>query len=209
MDKAKAGAKPRSPKQLANDERMREMARARAGKTGNTGDRDRERSHASRAQEQRDSVRVREAEDTPWVRGGSLTAPPARPGYSQRWIRVAQKSGKEDPTNVSRKFREGWKARPADTVPSDYREATINHGRFAGCIVVEGMLLCEIPVARTKARKQYIRDQIDKKTKAIDADLKRANETNRGPGFGEIQKSARTIPVREVRVQQEEEGEEA
>ena len=185
--------KQRTPKQLANDERMREMALARAGKTTE---------RTSRAQDARDANPVRKGEDTPWVQGGSLEAPKARPGYTQRWIRVATK-GKDDAINISKKFREGWKPRPADTVPEHYQTAKIEHGRYAGFIGVEGMVLCELPIARSKARKAFIRDQTDKKTKAIDAELERANKANRGPGFGEIQKSARTIAVREVRQQEE------
>lgn len=188
--------KPRTQKQLANDQRMREMALARAGQRTGTDPR------TTRTQESREANPAREQENTPWVQGGSLEAPKARPGYTQRWIRVSSK-GKDDAINISKKFREGWKPRPADTVPAHYQTAKIEHGRYAGFIGVEGMVLCELPIARAKARKQYIRDQTDKKTKAIDAELERANKANRGPGFGEIQKSARTIPVREVRVQQE------
>ena len=190
--------KARTPAQLANDQRLREKALAR-----NTG-----AERTTRAQEQREARPVHETEHTPWVQGGSLEAPKARPGYTQRWIRVATK-GKDDAINISKKFREGWKPRSADTVPEHYRTAKIEQGRYAGFIGVEGMILCELPIARAKARKAYIRDQTDKKTKAIDAELERANKANRGPGFGEIQKSARSIPVREVRVQQEEEAAEA
>ena len=184
--------KERTPAQLANDQRLRDRAMASKGVERTT-----------RAQESREANPARTQEDTPWVQGGSLEAPKARPGYTQRWLRVAVK-GKDDAINISKKFREGWKPRPADTVPLHYQTAKIEHGRFAGFIGVEGMILCEMPIARAKARKAYIRDQTDKKTKAIDAELERANKANRGPGFGEIQKSARTIPVREVRVQQEE-----
>lgn len=190
--------KARTPKQLANDARMREEAAARKAEGG-------ERS--SRAQDLRSNSSVHETEDTPWVQGGSLVAPPPRPGYVQRWIRVTSR-GKDDAINISRKWREGWKPRAADTMPKSYQTAKLEHGRFAGYIGVEGMVLCELPITKNKARAKFIREQTDKKVKAIDADLKRANASTRGPGFGEIQKSSRTIPVREVRVQREE-GEEA
>lgn len=186
--------KQRSPAQLANDQRLREAAASRrAFGTPRT----------TRAQGMREAEAVHEVSDTPWVQGGSLVAPKPRPGYVQRWIRVATKN-KDDAINVSKKWREGWKPRPADTVPASYQTAKLEHGKFAGFIGVEGMILCELPVTQNNKRKAYIRDLTDKKTKAIDAELKRANEANRGPGFGEIQKSSRTIPVREVRVQQEE-----
>lgn len=185
--------KARTEKQLENDKRLADLARARRGQTNDRG---------SREQDRRANSKVHDTDSTPWVQGGSLVAPPPRPGYVQRWIRVSTK-GKEDPTNVTRKFREGWKPRPADTLPAEYQEAKISQGRFAGFIGVEGMMLCELPVSKKKSRDKFIRNLIDKKTKAIDADLARANKANRGPGFGEIQKSARTIPVREVRAQTE------
>jgi len=184
----------RTAKQLANDQRLREMGAARRGVVN---------AHETRAQGQRGTAVVHDTESTPWVQGGSLVAPKPRPGYVQRWIRMGVK-GKDDAVNISRKFREGWQPRAADTVPSSYQTAKIGHGRFAGFIGVEGMLLCELPVKNNDQRKRFIREQTDKKVKAIDADLQRANKANQGPGFGEIQKSSRTIPVREVRVQQEE-----
>ena len=82
--------------------------------------------------------------------------------------------------------------------------ARMEHGRFGGIIMVEGQILCEMPIAKVNQRKAFIQAMTDKKIKAIDADLQRANKANQGPGFGEIRKSSRTIPVREVRVQQEE-----
>ena len=162
----------------------------------------------TRAQEQREAVRVHETEDeTSWVQPTSLQAPKPRPGYVQRWIRAAVK-GKDDATNVSRKWREGWKPRPADTVPASFELPAISGGRWNGCIMVEGMILCEMSVQRNNARKKFIRGQIDRKTAAIDADLDRTNKQNRSPAFGDIRKSDRTIPVREVRMQEEEEARE-
>lgn len=191
--------KVRSPAQLANDQRLREASASRRA-FGMP------RTTETRAQEQRENSPVHDTESTPWVQGGSLTAPKPRPGYVQRWIRVGVK-GKDDAKNVSKSFREGWKPRDAASVPKNWHTAKAEHGKFAGYILVEGMLLCELPVKQNNQRKKFIRDQTDKKVKAIDADLKRANEANRGPGFGEIEKSSRTIPVREVRVQQEETAE--
>jgi hypothetical protein len=72
--------------------------------------------------------------------------PPARAGMDQRWIRT-ELGGKFDPTNWARKQREGWKARPADSVPKDFPVPRIDQGKLAGCIGIEGMILCERPLA--------------------------------------------------------------
>ena len=188
--------KARTEKQLANDQRLRDRALASKG----TGER------TTRAQGMREVEKVHSTEETPWVQGGSLAAPKPRPGYVQRWIRGSIK-GKDDAVNISRKFREGWKPRPADTVPSTYQQAKMEHGKFSGYIMVEGMILCELPISKNKQRTKFMADLTQKRVQAIDADLKRANDANRSPAFGEIQKSSRTIQVREVRVQQEEEAE--
>ena len=145
--------KPRTEKQLANDQRLRDRALDRK-------DADERK---TRAQGMREAEQVHETESSPWVQGGSLAAPKSRPGYVQRWIRVANGT-KDDAINVSKKFREGWKPRPADTMPGSYQTAKMEHGKYAGYVMVEGMLLCELPVAKAKQRKQFIRDQTDKKT---------------------------------------------
>ena len=189
--------KARTEKQLANDQRLRDRALASKGAERTT-----------RAQDTREANPARETENTPWIQGGSLHVPfPPRPGYRHRWIRSSIKS-KDDAKNMSKSLREGWHPRAADTVPASYQMARIEHGRFGGIIMVEGMVLCEMPVAKLNQRKQFIRNETDKKVKAIDADLKRANEANRGPGFGDIKVDERvTKAVREVRVQQEEAAE--
>ena len=196
----KTAKKDRTPAQLANDQRLRDMAASRKGSAATN-------VRQTRAQDERQAApgRKGEAEDTPWVQGGSLHVPfPPRPGYRHRWIRSSIKS-KDDAKNMSKSLREGWHPRSADTVPPSYQMARIEHGRFGGIIMVEGMVLCEMPVAKLNQRKQFIRNETDKKVKAIDADLKRANEANRGPGFGDIKVDERiTKKVREVRVQQEE-----
>lgn len=152
------------------------------------------------AQSRAQSV-VHETEDTPWIRGASLDMPPARPGMDQRWIRT-ESGGKADPVNWSRKQREGWRPRPADTVAEDFPVPRIEHGRFAGSIGVEGMILCERSMALSERRAKHVRDQIDMRTKAINHDLTNFNVANANPAYGPIQMAtkaqrvrARTVPV--------------
>lgn len=153
----------------------------------------------TRDQEQREAEEIHDTEDTPWVVPSSLAAPPPRPGMVQRWIRVAS-GGKDDAINTSRKFREGWKPRQASTVPKNFPVPSIKNGTYAGVIGVEGMLLCEMPAKKNDQRRAYIRNQIDKKTQSVDAEIRKTNLENANPAFGKIQKSDRTIPVRERQV---------
>lgn len=141
-------------------------------------------------------------EDDPWVRPTSLQAPPARQGMRQRWIRVGS-GGRDDNVNLSRKWREGWRPRPLETMPSSYHAPTLNHSRFGAVVGVEGMILCEMPEERAKRRDQYFHEQNRKMTAAIDQQLRNANIKN--PAFGPIMKTSRSVPVREVRAQANEE----
>ena len=55
--------------------------------------------HEARQYETWDDVDIHAEEAKPWVRPTSLDAPPPRPGFVQRWIRVGM-NGKDDPTNT-------------------------------------------------------------------------------------------------------------
>lgn len=63
--------------------------------------------------------------------------------------------GQSDPAHVHKKFREGWTPRPLDSVPKGFAVPTLNHGQFNGCIGIEGLILCEMPVARVAQRNEY------------------------------------------------------
>lgn len=128
--------------------------------------------HPTRAYETWDDADIHAEEAKPWVRPSSLEAPPARPGFTQRWIRVGS-AGKDDPTNTARKFREGWKPRPAESVPAGYHSPTIGHGKWAGCIGVEGMLLCEMPNKLREKRNAHYQAKTDNVTNAIQSELQR------------------------------------
>lgn len=154
-----------------------------------------ERGRESRAQSTRQELFERVDESQPYVRPGTLEAPTCRPGFKQRWIRVGQ-GGQIDERNLAKKMREGWRARAADSVPKGFHVPRIRNGEFAGTIMVEGMLLCEMPESLAKRRDEAIRRQTDEKTRAIDDNLMRINR-EAGGGFGPIRKGAQSKLVRE------------
>lgn len=126
--------------------------------------------HPTHNQETWDANAIHEVEDTPWIRGGSLVMPPPRPGFDQRWVRVAVR-GELDTTNTARKLREGWKPRPADSIPVGFSMPTISHGQFAGFLGVEGSVLCERPVAISKKRDAAMVAKNQKITASIESEL--------------------------------------
>ena len=86
------------------------------------------------------SIRDEESRpQTTWTPPALLDAPDARPGFIQRWVATTIQ-GKDTPDNVYKRMREGWEPRKASTV-KDQKFPTINHGQWAGCIGIEGMLL--------------------------------------------------------------------
>lgn len=140
---------------------------------------------------------VREDEEIGWKRGQSLEMPPARKGMDQRWIATSV-NGKETATNYRRKVREGWQPRPADTCDKGWQPLKMDQGKFAGVIMVEGMVLCERPMAMSKRREAHFRMETQRRTDAINHDLQKMNTENRNPAFGPIRMASRSQAVREV-----------
>jgi len=112
--------------------------------------------HPTRAQESRPPVHGSEFQDSAWTPPTSLEAPPARPGYSQRYIRVSV-GNDHDATRLQNALREGWKPRDPATLPSELVDLTprITEGRYAGAIGVHGLILMEMPTERVQQRKAY------------------------------------------------------
>lgn len=138
------------------------------------------------------------SESTPWSRPTSLEAPAPRKGFRQRWIRVGS-MGQDDPTNTARKFREGWRPRPAESVPASYHAPTIGHGKWAGCIGVEGMVLCEMPEKLAAKRTAHYQAKTDSVTGAISEELQRQSHPNM-----EITQERKTRVVRNAKVADDE-----
>jgi len=123
-----------------------------------------------RANETRTSTRDEQSRpDTAWKPPSLLDAPEPRPGYTQRWIATSIQ-GKDTPDNVYKRMREGWEPRKADSV-KEKLFPTINHGQWAGSIGIEGMLLCEMPVEKHRAMKDYYRNRSVEANESIAGDL--------------------------------------
>ena len=108
-------------------------------------------------------------QETAWKPPSLLDAPEPRQGMVLRWIATSIQ-GKDTPANVYKRMRAGWEPRPADTV-KDKRYPTINHGEWAGCIGVEGMLLCEMPVEKHRSMKEYYSGKSTEQNESISYDL--------------------------------------
>ena len=124
-----------------------------------------------RAKETRSNPREQDTHaKTSWKPASLLDAPPARPGMVQRWVATSI-LGKETPDNVYKRQREGWEPRSADSV-GDFPIPTINHGQWAGCIGVEGMILCEMPEDTHRSMKDYYEGKTEELNESVNNELR-------------------------------------
>ena len=123
-----------------------------------------------RAEESRENIRdVESRPQASWTPPALLDAPEPRDGFVQRWVATSIQ-GKDTPDNVYKRMREGWEARPANTVKNQLFP-TINHGQWEGCIGIEGMLLCEMPTEKHKAMKAYHHNKSLEQNESLAGDL--------------------------------------
>jgi hypothetical protein len=108
-----------------------------------------------------------------WQPSNLLEAPDPRPGFKQRWI-ATMILGQEQPTNVAKRMREGWQPRDPKTVTGGKSYATIEHGKFAGFIGIEGMVLCEMPEEMVNERNEYYAQMTDNLMRSVEQDIHRA-----------------------------------
>jgi hypothetical protein len=101
-----------------------------------------------------------------WQRPSMLPTPEARPGIEYRWIRTAT-LGKNDNTNVSSKFREGWTPVRSEDHPNLQVVSDIE-SRFTDNIEVGGLLLCQNSTENVQARREAQLDQAQNQMSAVD-----------------------------------------
>jgi hypothetical protein len=108
-----------------------------------------------------------------WQPSNLLEAPEPRAGFKQRWI-ATMILGQEQPTNVAKRMREGWKPRDPKTITGGQQFATIEHGKFSGFIGIEGMVLCEMPEQMVSERNEYYARMTENLMRSVEQDIHRA-----------------------------------
>lgn len=163
--------------QIANQSEEFEFAQAEETTSPEDAEkRRREPTHPLRDQLKPSATKVHvEAQDIQWVPPMTLDAPPPRPGMTQRWVRSAN-GAEPDAKNWSRKMREGWSPRDPATLPPEYASlptGKMTHGNGTKCstIVIEGMVLCEMPIERKQLRDRYYAEKTKRLMDAVESDL--------------------------------------
>jgi len=121
----------------------------------------------------------------------TLPDPTPEPGYVYRWI-ATHIMGQADPTNVSRKMRDGWV--PVKAV--DHPELMLEASEKTGNVEIGGLMLCKQPAEQAKARDDYFNKQAQDQMDSVDNHFMRNNDprmplfsdrkstVSRGAGFG-------------------------
>lgn len=138
---------------------------------------------ASRIQESREAdVFHEDTLDVDWEPKGLLdtTHIPARPDHVQRWVRT-EINGVADPNNVGRRLNQGWRPRPADTVPKGSYVPTIDY-QGVNVIGMVGNILMERPKRLHEQHQRHVRGLTDAQSQSVNENLYRVHE--RGDGFG-------------------------
>jgi len=126
-----------------------------------------------------------------YVPSSALPDPTPEPGMSFRWV-ATHILGQAEPTNVSRKMRDGWE--PVKAV--DHPELMIVGNEKTGNVEIGGLMLCKMPTERLEAIAAYYNKQATSQMESVDNHFMRNNDprmplfveskssTSRGSGFG-------------------------
>ena len=114
----------------------------------------------------------------------TLPDPDPIPGFTHRWI-ATHVLRQADPTNVSRKLRDGWMPCKAE----DYPELMLQGNEKTGNIEIGGLMLCKIPTEKAEAMSEYYNGQAHAQMESVDNSFLRQNDP-RMPLFSERKSSS-------------------
>lgn len=107
-----------------------------------------------------------------------LPDPDPQPGIVFRYI-ATHVLGKADPTNVSRKMRDGWVPVKAEDHPE-----LAAQGFSSGNVEIGGLMLCKMPTEQAQAIADYYQNQAQNQMDSVDNNFMRQNDP-RMPLFAE------------------------
>lgn len=111
---------------------------------------------------------------TSWRLPTALDAPPPRPGFGNRWVRL--KAGNdEDAEHFEAMHDEGWRPVKRARVRRVHELTAITHGKYAGYYVKRGMILMEMPETLLTQRDRYFKKQQKDMNRGVDRNLFKIN----------------------------------
>ncbi len=106
-----------------------------------------------------------------WTPPQLLPEPDPEAGYAFRWIRISTLN-RDDPVNISTKFREGWEPVKAASQPRMFHLKSTDN-RFPDGIEIGGLLLCKTPVEFVEQRNEHFLDQGKQFMESVDNNFMR------------------------------------
>lgn len=134
----------------------------------------------SRTQESREAETVHEEYGDQWESPQMLDTRriPARRGYAQRWVRTTLE-GRDDSSNVYKKFNQGWKPRMADSVAEGEYIPNIDFNGL-NVIGIHGMILMERPLNVHKKQAEHNKQTTRNQMSAVTHDVYKVHEVGSG-----------------------------
>lgn len=124
-----------------------------------------------------------------WAPASALPDIKKVPGWDYHWVRSSM-VGQADPTNVSKKMREGWEPVKASEHPELQLFADQNpSSKYPDSVEVGGLILCKMPSDMVNQRNAYYNKQTEAQAQAVDNSFMKENDA-RMPLFS--QKSSKT-----------------
>lgn len=126
---------------------------------------------AENRQDRESELREITARPDSWTPPDLLPEPKPQEGYVFRWVR-ASTLGQADPTNVSRRMREGWEPVRAEDHP-ELRLISDPNSQFKGSVEVGGLILCKAPREFALQAQRYYENAAKQNEEAIDSNFLR------------------------------------
>ena len=133
-----------------------------------------------------------DSDDDDWQQILRTKAPPARPGYAQRWVRIMT-HGIEDVANVMKKRNEGWEPRLATSLPAGFFAPVVQHASLGNVIINGDMLLMERPLRIHEKQHRHNAKMASLQASSIERYLSQQAPGGRGYGAAEVEKFERQV----------------
>jgi len=129
-----------------------------------------------------------ENEVTEWRRPSNLDAPPARPGYVNRWIRIRFSDGRDN-ARLRKAMHEGWRpVRASASEVQGHSLPSIQHDQLGDgdYIGAEDLILMEMPERVHAQRQEFYRQKKQRMTGSTERQVRGVHDPSH-EGFGAIQ----------------------
>lgn len=172
-------AQVRSMAKSEEAEEQRTVARARRSGRGQEKPNKPKRGHITPRQMASQAQHAEREHEVVWKPAESLDAPAAPAGMVLRWIR-AKIGDKDDPKNLNKKFRTGWKPFLVEEAPEGYSPPETFASPMGSVIAVGDLILCYMPRKLFEARKRYFKNLVLQQKNAV-RDKARSESDPRAP----------------------------